>query len=286
MLGFFFMFYHRFHCYRVHDLWNQNVLCRRLLSIKQQQQSANSESNWFIVFYWFIVAQSGVGNSQKRTLKDIEMYHMKVINYVQFITLPSIPRYPQILCRFYSNVSDAASLFQTNHMVHWNAPRGHFFCVASWLLSTAWCCEWTSRSSKKSRCHSRKMPSHGAFHYAMWLVWNKLAASKCYSEDGKKIVGVMVYWEKYRLISNNDKRKSVSRTWHILWKFTWHVAAGSTWSFPIAVYFSCRKDNFLALWDNLSLYEDAETTGGKPKWLWATEHGKWIICKQWQFWCL
>ena len=32
----------------------------------------------------------------------------------------------EIFCRLQSNV-DAASLFQTNHVVHWNAPREDIF---------------------------------------------------------------------------------------------------------------------------------------------------------------
>ena len=41
----------------------------------------------------------------------------------------------KFFCRLQSYVFDAASLFQTNHVVHWNAPREDiFFCVASWLF--------------------------------------------------------------------------------------------------------------------------------------------------------
>ena len=44
---------------------------------------------------------------------------------------------------------DAASLFQTNHVVHWNAPRKDiFFCMASWLFRTA-CCSFTTCSSPR-----------------------------------------------------------------------------------------------------------------------------------------
>ena len=44
----------------------------------------------------------------------------------------------ECFCRLQSNVFDAASLFQTNHVVHWNVPREDiFFCVASWLFRIA-----------------------------------------------------------------------------------------------------------------------------------------------------
>ena len=40
-----------------------------------------------------------------------------------------------IFYRLQSNLFDAASLFQTNHVVQWNAPgEDIFFCVASWLF--------------------------------------------------------------------------------------------------------------------------------------------------------
>ena len=44
----------------------------------------------------------------------------------------------EFFCNLQSNVFDAASLFQINHVVHRNAPRawGHFSCVASWLSSS------------------------------------------------------------------------------------------------------------------------------------------------------
>ena len=35
----------------------------------------------------------------------------------------------EYFCRLQSNVFDAASLFQTNHVVHWNAPREGIFSV-------------------------------------------------------------------------------------------------------------------------------------------------------------
>ena len=40
----------------------------------------------------------------------------KSINYS--VTLPSRPRHPQFFCRLQTNVFDAASLFQTNQVVH------------------------------------------------------------------------------------------------------------------------------------------------------------------------
>ena len=46
---------------------------------------------------------------------------------------------------------DAASLFQTNHVVHWNAPRKDiFFCMASWLFRTA-CCSFTTCLSSRGK---------------------------------------------------------------------------------------------------------------------------------------
>lgn len=36
----------------------------------------------------------------------------------------------------------------------------------------------SSRNTKRSWRHIRKMPSYGAFQCTTWLVWNKLAASK------------------------------------------------------------------------------------------------------------
>ena len=144
----------------------------------------------------------------------------------------------KIFYRLQSNVFDAASLFQTNHVVRWNAPR---FCVASWLFHITWCSFTTCLSSRRKLtvvfvCHrtvsmtaahqlkiryhqdkfgaifldafdtikravsfpledkhvvnenhvirkshdarQKEMSSRGAFQCIMWLVWNKLAASK------------------------------------------------------------------------------------------------------------
>ena len=55
----------------------------------------------------------------------------------------------ECFCRLQSNVFDAASLFQTNHVVHWTAPREDiFFCVASWLFRITWCSFTTCLSSR------------------------------------------------------------------------------------------------------------------------------------------
>ena len=49
---------------------------------------------------------------------------------IQNIALPSRPWHQQIfLPQFQSNVFDATRLFQTNHVVHWNAPHEGIFLV-------------------------------------------------------------------------------------------------------------------------------------------------------------
>ena len=54
----------------------------------------------------------------------------------------------KFFCRLQSNVFDAASLFQTNDMLNWNAPREDiFFCVASWLFHITRC-SFTCLSSR------------------------------------------------------------------------------------------------------------------------------------------
>ena len=47
----------------------------------------------------------------------------------------------KFFCRLKSNVFNAASLFQTNHVVHRNAPHEGIFlvCRASWLFRITWC---------------------------------------------------------------------------------------------------------------------------------------------------
>ena len=56
---------------------------------------------------------------------------MKTVNFSeQTITLPGRLRHPRFFGRLQSNVFDAVSLFQTNHVVLWNATRelwGLFF---------------------------------------------------------------------------------------------------------------------------------------------------------------
>lgn len=42
----------------------------------------------------------------------------------------------------------AASWFQTNHVIHLNSSRGHFFCLASWSRIT-WCSFTTCLSSRR-----------------------------------------------------------------------------------------------------------------------------------------
>ena len=56
----------------------------------------------------------------------------------------------EIFYRLQSNVFDAASIFQTNHVVHWNVPRKDiFFCVASWLFRITWCSFIACLSSRR-----------------------------------------------------------------------------------------------------------------------------------------
>ena len=44
----------------------------------------------------------------------------------------------EFFCRLQSNVFDAASLFQTNHVVHWNAPHEAIFVACR--VMTFWNC--------------------------------------------------------------------------------------------------------------------------------------------------
>ena len=53
------------------------------------------------------------------------MTHLKS----QSTTLPTRPWNPQIFCCLHSNIFDAATLFQTSCVVHWNAPREDIFYV-------------------------------------------------------------------------------------------------------------------------------------------------------------
>ena len=86
------------------------------------------------------INQSGVLNIQKhRVLKRglILSYWLDfpwLIRY-QLLLFPVDRDTHEFFCRLQSNVFDAPSLFQTNHVVHFNVPREDiFFCVASWLF--------------------------------------------------------------------------------------------------------------------------------------------------------
>ena len=62
------------------------------------------------------------------------------INWDALLLFPVDRDTHKFFCSLQSNVFDAASLFQTNHVVHWNTPREDiFFCVASWLFRITWC---------------------------------------------------------------------------------------------------------------------------------------------------
>ena len=69
-------------------------------------------------------------------------------NVTSNITLPGRDIH-KFFCHLQSNVFDAASFIQTNHVVHWNAPREDiFFCVASWFFCITWCSFTTCLSSR------------------------------------------------------------------------------------------------------------------------------------------
>ena len=84
----------------------------------------------------------------KMDCKGIETVSLSF--FQQILLFPVDRDTHEIFSRLQSNVFDAASLFQTNHVVHWNAPREDmFFCVASWLFRITWCSFTTCLSSRK-----------------------------------------------------------------------------------------------------------------------------------------
>ena len=59
-----------------------------------------------------------------------------------------IPLFPVDCNTQQSNIFDAKSLFQTSHVVHWDAPyEDIFFCVPSWFFCVMWCSFTTCLSS-------------------------------------------------------------------------------------------------------------------------------------------
>ena len=63
----------------------------------------------------------------KMDCKGIETVSLSF--FQQILLFPVDRDTHKFFCRLQSNVSDAASLFQTNHVVHWNAPREDIFSV-------------------------------------------------------------------------------------------------------------------------------------------------------------
>ena len=90
----------------------------------------------------------------KMDCKGIETVSLSF--FQQILLFPVDRDTHKFFCRLQSNVSDAASLFQTNHVVHWNAPREDmFFCVASWLFCITWCTFTTCLSSRGKHLKNR-----------------------------------------------------------------------------------------------------------------------------------
>ena len=83
-------------------------------------------------------------------------------------------------CRLQSNVFDAASLFQTNHVGTFECTRWSTFShrVIKLLQFFVQCALWKEEMKKKSWRHTEKISSRGAFKCTTWLVWNKLVPSK------------------------------------------------------------------------------------------------------------
>ena len=91
---------------------------------------------WLIFYYWtgLAVQWQNIPNLM-RTLNLYYWIHVHVLELYnlielsnselhQFLLLFPVDRDThEIFYRHQSNVFDAASLFQTNHVVHWNAPR-------------------------------------------------------------------------------------------------------------------------------------------------------------------
>ena len=70
--------------------------------------------------------------------------------FLRILLFPVDRNAHEIFKRLQSNAFDAASLFHTNHVVHWNPPREDiFFCVASWLFRITWCSFTTCLTSTR-----------------------------------------------------------------------------------------------------------------------------------------
>ena len=54
-----------------------------------------------------------------------------------YYTIRRKPRHPRIFCRLQSNLFNAASLLQTNLVVHWNAPRERIVTHAIYLYMSS-----------------------------------------------------------------------------------------------------------------------------------------------------
>jgi len=94
-------------------------------------------------------------------------------------------------CRLQSNVFDAASLFQTNHVGTFECTRWSTFShrVIKHLQFFVQCALWKEEMKKKSWRHTEKISSRGVFKCTTWLVWNKLVPSKTLLWRREKIRG-------------------------------------------------------------------------------------------------
>ena len=96
-------------------------------------------SLYFLIMVWYKLVMQGFWVAYHR------MSHLLLVLQLFPVDQDS----HNFFCRLHSNVFDVASLFQTNHVVHWNAPREDIFlCVASWLFRITWSSFTTSLSSR------------------------------------------------------------------------------------------------------------------------------------------
>ena len=92
--------------------------------------------------------KTNVSNKSNAMLRWL---HATIVELILFL-FPVDRDTHKYFCRLQSNVLDAVSLFQINHVVHWNTPREDiFFCVASWLFRITWYSFTTCLSSRGKR---------------------------------------------------------------------------------------------------------------------------------------
>ena len=118
----------------------------------------------------------------------------------------------EFFCHLQSNVFDAASLFQTNHVVHWNAPREDtFFCVASWHFRITWC-SFTTCLSSRGKLTALFIVSN-ASKKPLWICPDHILSSAV-----KTVATLTVLWQTKSTVSFLLEDKHVVNEHHVMRK--------------------------------------------------------------------